>query len=128
MVAGITAMREYIYSCQEHNWNIFHHCKLQSSRVSSEIAPTANPVAARDRKLCDRNNLEKHLAKIGHKEVKDKVCLSDVSDDNIAAIIKEAKEEAVKAIKDLRMVVKGGKWEERSHKTRITNHNSDKRQ
>ena len=70
--------------------------------------------------------VEKHLAKIGHEEVKDKVCLSDVGDDNIAAIIKEAKEEAIKAIKDLGMVVKGGKWEERGHKTRKTNHNNHK--
>ena len=47
--------------------------------------------------------------KIGHTEEKEKVSLSDVSDDDIAAIVKEAKEEAVKAIKDLGMVVKGGK-------------------
>lgn len=60
--------------------------------------------------------VEKHNAKIGHKEGNKKVSLSDVSDDDIAAIIKEAKEEAIKAIKELGMVVKGGKWEERSAK------------
>ena len=42
--------------------------------------------------------------------------MSDVSDDDIVAIITEAKEEAVKATKDLGTVVKGGKWEERSAK------------
>ena len=61
--------------------------------------------------------IEKHLTKIGYDVVKDKVSLSDVNDDNIEAIIKGAKEKAVKAIKDLGMVIKGGKWEERSHKT-----------
>ena len=62
--------------------------------------------------------VEKHLTKIGHKEdAAEKVSLSDVSDDDITATIKEAKEEAVKTIKDLGMVVKGGKWEERSAKS-----------
>ena len=60
--------------------------------------------------------VEKYLVKIKHKEEKEKVSLSDVSDDDIVAIITEAKEEAVKAIKDLGTVVKGGKWEERSAK------------
>ena len=53
--------------------------------------------------------VEKHLTKIWHKEEKEKVSLSDISDDDIAAILKVAKEEAVKAIKDLGMVVKGRK-------------------
>ena len=69
--------------------------------------------------------VEKHRAKIGHEEVKDKASLSDVDDDNIEAIIKEAKEEAAKAIKDLGMVVKEGKQEERSYKTNY-NINIDK--
>ena len=58
--------------------------------------------------------------------------MSDVSDDDIVAIITEAKEEAVKAIKNLGTVVKGGKWEERSAKkckkiqpTRNDNEDSD---
>ena len=60
--------------------------------------------------------VEKHLAKLGHMEEKEEALLSDVKDDDISQIIKKAKKEAVEAVKDLGMVVKGGKWEERKAK------------
>ena len=43
--------------------------------------------------------------------------LTDISDDDIAEIIKKAKKEAAEDVKGMGMEVKGGKWEERKAKS-----------
>ena len=47
---------------------------------------------------------------------KGKALLSDISDDDIAEIIKKAKKEAAEYVRGLGMEVKEGKWQERKTK------------